>query len=383
MFSASKGNESDISKKILLRKEMYSKKEYLMKNKMVVLIPAYEPDNKLIHLVDELIELQFRNIIIVNDGSSKKCDQIFEQLGKHESVNVVKHTVNQGKGRALKTGFNTILNQYQDCIGCITVDSDGQHLPVDIEACSVALMKNINKLILGVRNFNDSNIPLRSRFGNKMTKGVVSILGGIHIDDTQTGLRAISTENMRKFMSTIGEKYEYEMNMLMDAKEQNIDFLQIPISTVYINDNESSHFNPITDSLKIYKVFLKYIFSSLSSSVLDITLFAILVYFLNGVFESSYILISTIIARIVSIVFNYKINFSKVFNGENLKKGSFNRYILLAIAQMLISAFLVNTISSSISSNETITKILVDIGLFFISFVIQREFVFTKENTQI
>lgn len=353
------------------------------KEKVVVLIPAYEPDFKLLQLIEELSNLNFKNILVVNDGSSIKCDPIFNEVARNANVKVITHAVNQGKGRALKSGFNVILNDYKDSIGCVTVDSDGQHLPEDIESCSKALLRESEKLVLGVRNFDDKTIPFRSRFGNKLTKKVISVFGGVNIEDTQTGLRALSTENMRRFMKTSGEGYEFEMNMLMDAKENNIDFNQIPITTVYINDNESSHFNPITDSLKIYKVFLKYISSSLASSVIDITLFAILIYLLNDVFINSYILISTIIARVISILFNYRLNFMQVFNSENLKSGSFFRYILLAIIQMLTSAFLVSLISQSFSANETIIKVIVDIGLFFISFVIQRELVFTKENDKL
>lgn len=354
-----------------------------MKEKIVILIPAYEPDMKLIHLLDELTQMEFKNVLIVNDGSSIKCDSIFKKASEYENVRIVKHAVNQGKGRALKTGFNTILNANEDFAGCITVDSDGQHLSKDIESCVNGFINNTDKLILGVRDFSDKSIPFRSRFGNKITKSVVSLLGGINVADTQTGLRGVSYEHMKEFMKTEGEKYEFEMNMLMDAKEHGIDFLQIPISTVYINDNETSHFNPIIDSIKIYKVFFKYIISSLSSSVLDIALFAILVYFLDSVFVDSYILISTVFARIVSILFNYRINSEKVFNSENLKKGSFSRYIILAIFQMLASAFLVSGISDSFATNETLTKIIVDVFLFFISFVIQRELVFTKEQNEI
>lgn len=348
---------------------------------VIVLIPTYEPDQKFIELVDELISKGISKILVVNDGSSIENNHYFEQVDNYKEVIRINHMVNQGKGRGLKTGFNYILEYEKDVLGCVTVDSDGQHLPKDIVSCALALIENPDEVILGVRDFDDPDVPFRSKFGNKVTRQVLNLLVGIKISDTQTGLRALSVDNMRKFMKINGEKYEYEMNMLIETKEIDIDVTEVPISTVYIAENESSHFNPILDSVKIYKVFFKYIGSSFSSSILDIGMFAISASFLSSVIPNSYILVSTIIARVISMLFNYKINADKVFGGKNQKEGAFYRYLGLAIVQMFASAFLVYQISNSISVNETMIKVFVDIFLFFISFVIQREFVFVKEES--
>lgn len=350
------------------------------KDEIVILIPAYEPDSKLISLIKDLTEKKYTKILVVDDGSTVKSDNVFKEIAQYNNVRLIRHYVNQGKGRALKTGFNVILNEYTSVIGCITADADGQHTPEDIEKCSRELFDNQEKLVLGVRDFNTEEVPFRSEFGNKITKIVLNLLLGIKVGDTQTGLRALSLKNMEKFMHTVGENYEYEMNMLIDTKELGINISEVPIQTVYLNDNETSHFNPILDSIRIYSVFFKYIMSSLSSAALDITLFAILVNMLNSILPKNYILVSTILARLVSISFNYRINSDKVFNKKNIKQGSFYRYITLAIIQMLISAFLVLFFSQSLQWNTTLIKILVDGFLFFISFVIQRELVFVTED---
>lgn len=359
-----------------------SARMYILNNKenIVVLVPTYEPDQKFINLVEELVQRNFTNILVVNDGSSKDKQKYFKQVEKYRNIKIINHAVNQGKGRALKTGFNYILNNFKDVIGCVTVDGDGQHLPNDIESCTQALIENPNHLILGVRDFDNSNVPFRSQFGNKLTRQVLNLLVGIKISDTQTGLRALSLENMTHFMKVTGEKYEYETNMLIETKELDIGVTEIPISTVYIEENESSHFNPILDSAKIYKVFFKYIISSFSSSVVDIVLFAILTSLLNDYIPNYYILVSTFFARVVSVLVNYKINAKQVFGGKNQKEGSFYRYVILAVIQVLASAGLVLVFSRKFLLNETITKIFVDVFLFFISFVIQREFVFIKEK---
>lgn len=350
------------------------------KDEIVVLIPAYEPDSKLVSLIKDLTKKDYTKILVVDDGSTVKSDLVFKEIANYQNVKIIKHYVNQGKGRALKTGFNTILNEYTSVVGCVTADADGQHTPRDIDKCSRELFNNPENLVLGVRDFNTEEIPLRSEFGNKMTKIVLNLLLGININDTQTGLRAMSLKNMENFMHTEGENYEYEMNMLVDTKELDINITEVPIQTVYINENETSHFNPILDSIRIYSVFLKYILSSLSSAVLDIALFAISVRFLSSILPKSYILVSTIFARLISTLFNYKINSNKVFNKKNLKKGSFYRYITLATVQMFASAALVLFISQFFKWNPTLTKVFVDGILFFISFVIQRELVFVTED---
>lgn len=350
------------------------------KDEIVILIPAYEPDSKLITLIKDLTNRKYTKILVIDDGSTNKSAHVFKEIAEYQNVHIIKHYVNQGKGRALKTGFNTILTDYPAVVGCVTADADGQHTPEDIEKCSKELFNNQNNLVLGVRDFDAKEVPLRSEFGNKLTKNVLNLLLGINIGDTQTGLRALSLANMEKFMKTVGENYEYEMNMLIDSKDLDIDIVEVPIQTVYINENETSHFNPIVDSIRIYSVFLKYILSSLSSAILDISLFAILVYLLDSFFPKSYILISTILARLVSTVFNYQINSNKVFNKKNLKQGSFYRYLTLATVQMFSSAFLVLFFSQSFEWSATITKIIVDGILFFISFIIQREFVFVTED---
>lgn len=349
-------------------------------NNIVVLIPTYEPDQKFINLINKLNNNKFTKILVINDGSSPERQKYFDEVNNYSSVTIVTHTKNQGKGRALKTGFSYVLKHFEDVKGCVTVDADGQHLTKDIEECVRKFVDNPDKLILGIRDFNDDSVPLRSRFGNKITRQVLNLFVGVKISDTQTGLRVMSLNHMRHFIKVTGERYEFELNMLIETKELSIDILEVPINTVYIEGNESSHFSPVIDSVKIYKVFLKYISSSLFSSVVDIVLFTLLIYLLQGRFPYDYILVSTVVARAISVLVNYNINSKQVFRGGEQKNGSFYRYISLAIVQMLASAYLVSFFTDSFVLHETATKILVDIFLFYISFVIQREFVFVKEK---
>lgn len=352
-----------------------------MTNKKGVIIPAYEPDNKMLRLVTELLKDDQFIVIVVNDGSSVESKEIFEKLQEIKGVIILNHAENKGKGAALKTAFTYILDSNLPISGAITADADGQHTPHDIKNVADCLQQHSNALILGVRDFSEENIPARSEFGNKMTRLILKLLVGINISDTQTGLRGIGKSTMDSFIQTSGERYEYEMNMLIDAHENQIDILEVPIDTIYLNDNESSHFNPLVDSFKIYKVFFKYIISSFSSSIIDIVLFTIFNWLLAG--NAYNILISTILARIISMTVNYYINYGQVFKSKGSKKSTSIKYFSLAVVQLLTSAVLVASISSYTGFNATIVKIFVDFVLFFISFYIQREYVFkTKQRNK-
>lgn len=223
---------------------------------ITIIIPSYNPDSKLVELVDDLTANGFERIVIVNDGSAPECLPYFEKAANRPECSLLTHEKNAGKGRALKTAFSH-CQSFSDSIGVITVDGDGQHLVKDIQACANALRSNPHNVILGVRNFNEPHVPFRSRMGNIITRTVFRLLCGIRISDTQTGLRAIPQEYLSRFASYQGERYEYETNMLLMMPKDQIHWKEVTISTVYLDDNSRSHFNPVKDSIKIYKVILQ------------------------------------------------------------------------------------------------------------------------------
>lgn len=347
--------------------------------KIPVIIPAYEPDEKLIGLLRQLREAQVENIILVNDGSRKDCAKLFEDAEEMYHCTILVHSVNLGKGRALKTAFNYCLCQYGDQPGCVTADSDGQHSKECIIKCMQALYEQPERLILGCRNFEEENIPFRSRFGNKCTCGMFRYLAGIRVSDTQTGLRAIPLSFMKELMNVKGERFEYETNMLMEAKRHDVKISEIPIKTIYIEENKTSHFHVIRDSARIYLIFAKFLFSSLSSSILDLLLFSMLCHFLRGnVWNGiTYITAATVLARVISALYNYFLNYKVVFKSRSTVGKSGKRYFLLAIVQMGLSALLVNLLYPLFGGYEVFIKMPVDILLFFVSFVIQRELVYS------
>lgn len=354
-----------------------------MKNPYIV-IPSLNPQGgHLKELVENLKSEGFSDIIIVNDGSRTEYDSIFETLKAESHCIVLKHCVNQGKGRALKTAFNYYLEHcMDDDSGVITVDSDGQHRVLDVRKCAEMLKQHPQDLILGCRNFDKGNIPFKSRFGNRLTRKILSFLCGVNISDSQTGLRGFSTESIRLFLSTKGERFEYETNMLIDAKENRIDFLEVPIETIYINGNLETHFHPVFDSLKIYSIFLKYVISSASSFVIDLALFRFFIVLLKNWNPGHYIRLATICARVLSSVYNFLMNKNVVFKNRGKMGGSLTKYYLLCAAQMLCSGELVTLCYSYLPVSEMFAKIIIDSLLFFASFQIQKKWVFADKVRQ-
>ncbi|MCM1026816.1 MAG: bifunctional glycosyltransferase family 2/GtrA family protein [Roseburia sp.] len=344
-----------------------------------IVIPSLNPQEHLRNLVKNLRNEGFQDIIIVNDGSREEYQPVFRALESDFHCIVLKHCVNQGKGRALKTAFNYYLEHCTDNdTGIITVDSDGQHRVSDVRSCAEALKRNPQDLILGCRDFDREGIPFKSRFGNRLTRTLLRFLCEVDTSDSQTGLRGFSTESIRLFLATKGERFEYETNMLIDAREHGIRFREVPIETIYINDNAETHFNPVVDSLKIYSIFLKYVFSSFSSFLIDLALFRLFLLPLAHLSPERYILLSTVCARVLSSVYNFLMNRNVVFKRNTEKTGAaLFKYYLLCAVQMFCSGELVTLCHSHLPISETFAKIIIDSILFLVSFRIQKKWVFT------
>lgn len=347
---------------------------------VTVILPSLNPDEKMLQVVNGLVEYGFHRIIIVNDGSDEQHTLPFEQAARLEQCVVLKHSKNLGKGRALKTAFNYFLNHPDGDAGVVTVDGDNQHTTHDIAACAKKMLENPDSVVLGVRDFSLSNVPKRSRFGNQLTSFIFKSACGLNVSDTQTGLRAIPLKHVYEFLDVSGERFEYETNMLLDIKTKDIPLLEVKIQTVYIEENKTSHFNPIRDSIRIYSLLFKFLFASLSSSLIDIVLFWLFSVLLNSLDLSLRILCATVGARILSSLYNYAVNKNAVFKSSGNVKTTLAKYYLLCVLQMGASYGLVYLFTSLLSCASVIIKIFVDTFLFFISFRIQREWIFSNKE---
>ena len=350
----------------------------------LIVIPALNPAKELIEYVDTLLASGYGHILVVDDGSREDCRFIFDEISKKTGCTILRHEVNLGKGRALKDAMLYYLENHleESLSGIITVDSDGQHIVPDVNKVEDEMTSYPNSLILGARDFNSDHVPSKSKFGNKCTIVALKLFIGGNIHDTQTGLRGIPNSLIKRFSTLHGDRFEYETVMLIDAIHSHEDIREVPIETVYINGNSETHFHPVIDSIKIYRVilgtFFRYTLSSLSSFLVDYGIFCGLMYVLakSGLTgsESRSIWISTIVARICSSMFNYLINKKVVFKSDR-GSSTLVMYYTLCVVQMAASAALVSLLNMTGFAPQ-IGKIIVDTLLFIISFRIQKLIIF-------
>ena len=349
---------------------------------ITVIIPSYKPDGKLLHTLRGILAAGFQDIIVVDDGGGDEYARFFSEA-EGLGCTVLRHEVNRGKGAALKTAFSFFAQTRQDRIGAVTADADGQHLPEDIAAVA-ARMKETGKVVLGSRDFSAPQMPSKSRFGNRCSLLIFRLFIGMKINDTQTGLRAIPRQYIHGMTEIKGDRYEYETRMLFLMKRDNIPFLEETVSTVYIDDNSSSHFRPVVDSLRIYSIILAFAFSSLFSALADNLFYYIGLRLIGtALTEASAHIASIAAARVLSSLMNYTLNAKTVFSGKTDRR-TISRYFLLAAAQITVSALLIWLVKSAlrITSPElqTAAKMLVDTVLFFFSFRIQHNWVFQESE---
>lgn len=346
----------------------------MSKAEVALLIPAYQPSDNLLSLINALgyswTEC-FSRIVVVNDGSDQNSAPIFQTLGHIPGVTVLEHVTNLGKGAALKTGFNFILNTGNEA-AVVTADADGQHAPADICAVAQKAISSPEALVLGVRSFN-SNVPLRSRWGNQITCFVMGLIAGLKLSDTQTGLRAWPRSLARHVLNIPINGYDFEMEALVRSPQvikQN-GVIQVPISTIYLDGNKSSHFNPLMDSMRIYFVFLRFCGAGFLTALVD-----------NLVFITAYkinrdILASQALSRLAGALFSFWMSRNVVFSSSCAEWiPALIKFFGLVVLLGFVSYGMITFMTMQLGFNVILAKILAELMLFLASFAIQREFVF-------
>ena len=351
-----------------------------------ILIPALNPDEKLLDLIQELLEssVPVQALVVVDDGSDQQAQPIFQRLAdmEDERIRILHHEVNRGKGAALKTGFKYILENFPQIQGIATMDADGQH-PVDaLAACIHQFEKHPQDLIIGARQFTNQ-IPWRSQFGNVLTRKLVRMLTRQNISDTQTGLRVIPRSYVRQLLSFPGERFEFEFDMLLRARKFQVKITEQPIPTIYLDGNKSSHFRVVRDSVAIYARFLKFAMSGLISFLVDVGLFELMIVLMGKELLGERIIVATIVSRLLSAMVNYTLNHRVVFGKQG--RQTVIKYGGLFIIQMFASGYLTDLVTGWLQHSQgsiapLIAKIVVDFTLFIISYQIQRDLIFKEKR---
>ncbi|GEO70159.1 bifunctional glycosyltransferase family 2/GtrA family protein [Levilactobacillus acidifarinae] len=354
-----------------------------------ILIPALDPDEKLITLLRQLLASQqaITSIVVVDDGSDAAHQAIFTQVQQlpDNRLHLLRHARNQGKGAALKTGFRYYLHQAKTApvAGIATMDADGQHTVSALEQCLRLATGRPHDLIIGARQFT-GNVPWRSRFGNILTDNLVRVLTHQTISDTQTGLRVIPLDYVRLAVDFPGDRFEFEFDMLLEAKKHHVTISEQPIPTIYLDGNASSHFRVIRDSLAIYARFFKFAASGLVSFIIDIGLFSVLMLLLDQNQSLRAIMVATVLARAVSSIVNYLVNRHVVF--DNAGEQTLLKYVALLIVQTLASGYLTHGLTLALGMiwqsalTPTLAKLAGDFCLFLVSYYIQKNLIFKRRS---
>ena len=434
------------------QQKRHTERRPAMASRYIALIPAYEPDRKMLGVIADLGKTGF-DVVVVDDGSGPEYAELFEQAAERlpgksgRGVTLLIHDVNRGKGAALKTGLDFINNfmvirgeETQNII--VAVDADGQHLAIDALRAAHTAQGNPGTLVLGSRILgnkatassgaqsadhasrgNAETVPLRSRFGNAVTRQVFRLATGVPVYDTQTGLRAFTADLIPSLLAVSGDRYEYELNVLMDFAGRGIPIREIEIETVYLEGNKSSHFDTVRDSYRIYKEIAKYAAtggsslhggtapaqihaeertdgaemsskngrnadgikstakqaakfsaSSFASFLIDYAMYALLLMIGPG------LVFANIGARLISSAANYTINRKLVFRSGKKVATSAVQYFALAAFILAGNTFVLHTMVASLGINSMAAKVLTEVLFFMISWTVQRYVVFYDGN---
>ena len=335
---------------------------------MVILIPAFQPDDSLVAVVSGVRASDPRaSVVVVDDGSGPGFAGVFARAAACGAI-VVGQPVNGGKGHALKVGFDYVARVFPgEPVVC--ADADGQHRVDDVLAAGERVRDGA--IVLGVRRFSAA-APWRSRFGNSITRAAFRLATGVRVTDTQTGLRGVPASLLAWLVTVPGERYEYELNVLLQATEAGIELDELPIATVYLAGNASSHFHPIVDSARIYGQLARFSLSSFGAFLIDAGAF-----FAFQALTGS-LLLSAVMARVISASLNFLTNRRFVFALDRSRSfaGAAGRYAVLVAVILAANYALLSLLTGPVGLGLVWAKLLTEALLFSLSYRLQQRFVF-------
>jgi glycosyltransferase involved in cell wall biosynthesis len=336
----------------------------------IFLIPSYQPTVLFCELLEEIRQSDPAPIVVVDDGSGPACRELFERASRVPGTTVLTNAVNLGKGAALKHGMNHILVNHPDCVGVVTADADGQHAVTDILKVANALQAGPAEVTFGCRDFK-RDVPFRSKIGNVVSRYVYRFVVGLNLSDTQTGLRGIPRRLMELSLGIRSNRYEFETEQIIAAKTAGFKFTEVPIQTVYIDDNSGSHFNPILDSFRIYFVLLRYALSSVATALSDFIVFYILT--ANGIA----LLSANMSARAVALWLQFVLLKKYVFKS---KAGLpiFAAYVAYVFFSGYLSAAMQAQFAGHFIDSALLAKVVVESVIWIFNFMFLRDIIFRK-----
>jgi len=340
---------------------------------LAALVPAFNPGEVVIDVVKKTLS-EVDHVILVNDGSDARNTEILNQLDKSSAdISLLSHRGNFGKGFAIQSGLNLALQMGFDHV--IMLDSDGQHDPAEIQLFKDKLAERDCSFIIGTRT-QINKMPLKSKIGNISMSWAFKLITGKKLIDTQSGYRLLSRSFIKTFLASCKPgRYETEMKMLFLAAKTCDSLEQVAIKTIYIDDNRNSKFKPVQDSVRVLSSFMLFAGVGVLSFLLDYGLFLVLT-----LWGGSYFLDAHIISRIVSSSFNYLANKRYVFNNQSSVASTAFKYLLTALASLLLSSALLYLFVDNWQWSPVWAKPSAELLTFCINFFILKNFVFAEKD---
>lgn len=342
---------------------------------VVILIPAYNPDDKLLRLLSALKTKTDREVIVVNDGSMNTADRIFDKIKLMKGVALLEHDQNLGKGSALKTGLKFIQDKYPDASGVVAADCDGQHDVDDILKIADHVENNPDTPVIGTRTFGDNCSSLIKAW-NRITRYIMKFSYGLDIPDVQCGLRGIPIRSIERLLAIPYNRYEFETEMLLVWKRDGYSINDTPIKTIGMTRSEPTNFNPLVDSMRIYFVLTRYAFVSIVTALTDYVVFLSVFPMLRSVLAATYF------ARLLALTVNYVLVRQFVFCSREMILKTFSKYFALVIISGFVSSALIEYLVSVFGIQVLLAKMISELILYIGIFAIQRDFVFVVKDIE-
>ena len=338
-------------------------------NAVIVLIPAYEPGEALVELCRALVARpEVSGVLVIDDGSGTAYAEVFARAEREGAV-VRRYLPNRGKGHALKVGFREAQERFPGHV-VVCADSDGQHAVDDIVRVAGEVSAP-DEMVLGGRRFT-GEVPARSRIGNTVTAWLFRVVTGIRVRDTQTGLRAYPAAMLPWLRGVAGERFEYELSLLLEADAAGFRMREVPIETIYLHGNASSHFRPVRDSWRVYRPLLAFGAASLAGFAVDAALLFVVMA------ATGDLLFSAVAARLVSASVNYSLNRHVTF-GRGTPTSPL-RYAAVAVGVFAANYALLAALVTMLPLLAA--KVATEGLLLGASFLAQRRFVFWERATR-
>jgi glycosyltransferase involved in cell wall biosynthesis len=205
-------------------------------------------------VIDGVLKYSVKDdVIVINDGSTDNSTDLLNSY--KDRIILLSNPKNSGKGFSLRKGFDeSIRRGFQNAI---TIDSDGQHYPDDIQKFISAAIQHPDALIMGSRNMDQQGVPGQSSFGNKFSNFWFRLETGVKLPDTQTGYRLYPLKHLKE-IKLHTKKFETEIEVIVKLAWKNVKIIPIDVNVLYDPNERVSHFRPFRDftRISILNVFL-------------------------------------------------------------------------------------------------------------------------------